>query len=43
VSEKGKVSFKLVDVNGDELSIEELVNRYFSNPEDYFIYLYTNI
>jgi hypothetical protein len=37
-SEKGKISFKLVDVNGDELSIEELVKRYFTNPGDYFIY-----
>lgn len=33
-SEKAKISFKLVDVNGDELSIEELIGRYFSNPED---------
>jgi hypothetical protein len=37
-SENGKISFRLVDVNGDELSIEELINRYFSNPEDYFIF-----
>jgi hypothetical protein len=37
-SENGKISFRLVDAKGDELSIEELVNRYFSNPEDYFIY-----
>ena len=35
-SEKGKINFKLVDANGDELSIKELVNRYFRNPEDYF-------
>lgn len=38
-SEKAKISFKLVDVNGDELSIEEVVKRYFSNPGDYFIYI----
>ncbi len=37
-SENGKISFRLVDVNGDELSIEELISRYFSNPEDYFIF-----
>jgi hypothetical protein len=36
-SEKGSISLKLVDANGEELSIEELVNRYFSNAEDYFI------
>jgi hypothetical protein len=36
-SENGRVSFRLVDANGDELSIKELINRYFSNPEDYFI------
>ena len=38
-SEKGKISFKLVDVNGDELSIEELIGRYFSNPEDCIVTL----
>ncbi|MGB6590026.1 MAG: hypothetical protein WBE68_00790 [Candidatus Nitrosopolaris sp.] len=37
-SEKGKISFRLVDANGDELSIKELIDRYFSNPKDYFIY-----
>ena len=37
-SENGKISFKLVDANGDELSIKELIDRYFSNPRDYFIY-----
>src|SRR5215469_14365572 len=36
-SEKGKISFKLVDINGDEITAKELVDRYFSNPADYFI------
>ena len=37
-SETGKISLRLVDANGDELSIKELIDRYFSNPRDYFIY-----
>ena len=36
-SEKWKISFKLVDINGDEITAKELVDRYFSNPADYFI------
>ena len=36
-SEKGKINFQLVDVNGDEISPKELVDRYFRNPEDYFV------
>jgi hypothetical protein len=37
-SVKEKISLKLVDVNGDEISIKELIDRYFNNPEDYFLY-----
>jgi hypothetical protein len=28
----------LVDVNNDEISVKELVDKYLGNPEDYFIY-----
>jgi hypothetical protein len=37
-AQNGKISFRLVDANGDELSVKELIDKYFSNPEDYFIF-----
>lgn len=37
-SEKRGINFRLVDADGiTEITVEELVNKYFNNPEDYFI------
>lgn len=38
-SEIEKLNFKLVGTTGDEISIGQLVDRYFGNPDDYFICL----
>jgi hypothetical protein len=35
--EKENINFKLVDVDGNEISTKQLVDRYFSNPEMYFL------
>jgi hypothetical protein len=38
-TEKERLNFKLVDVNNDEISVNDLVDKYLCNPEDYFKYV----
>jgi hypothetical protein len=36
VLEKNLSSYKLIDVDGSEISLEQLIDNYFTSPEDYF-------
>ena len=40
VLEKNLYRYKLIDVDGSEISVDQLIDRYFNSPEDCFIKMY---